>query len=131
MLKKSVSFLILFLFGGICYAFLEVLWRGFTHWSMFVLGGLCYLLMAQLTVRCCGRLPLWFCCIASCTLITVLEFLTGCLVNLKLGWNVWNYADQPLNLMGQVCLGFTSIWFLLTIPVSELAFRMQQRLERL
>ncbi len=131
MLKKSVSCLILFLFGGICYSFLEVLWRGFTHWSMFVLGGLCYLLVAQLAVRCCGRLPLWFCCFASCTLITVLEFVTGCLVNLKLGWDVWNYADQPLNLMGQVCLGFTSLWFLLTIPVSELAFQMKRRLEKL
>lgn len=63
--------------------------------------------------------------------ITFLEFITGCVVNLGLGWDVWNYADQPLNLMGQVCLGFTSLWFLLSIPVSELAFWMRKKLNRL
>ena len=130
-IKKGAYSLILFLFGGIGYSFIEVLWRGFTHWSMFLLGGFCYLLMGILAEQCCGRLPLWFCCFFATLSITFLEFITGCVVNLGLGWAVWNYADQPLNLMGQVCLGFTSLWFLLSIPVSELAFWMRKKLNRL
>ncbi len=129
MQKKAVSGFILFLFGGICYSFLEIMWRGFTHWTMFLLGGICYLIIGKLADRCCGKLPLWFCCFVGTLAITALEFATGCVVNLTLKWNVWNYQDQPLNLMGQVCLGFTSLWFLLSIPVTEIAFRMQQKLE--
>ena len=64
---------------------LELLWRGFTHWSMFVLGGVCYLLVGRVAVWCCGRLPMWFCCATNTLLITALEFVTGCLVNLHLG----------------------------------------------
>ena len=100
-MKKLACSLILFLFGGTGYALLELLWRGFTHWSMFVLGGVCYLLVGRVAVWCCGRLPLWFCCATNTLLITALEFVTGCLVNLHLGWDVWDYATQPLNLMGQ------------------------------
>ena len=88
---------------------LELLWRGFTHWSMFVLGGVCYLLVGRVAVWCCGRLPMWFCCATNTLLITALEFVTGCLVNLHLGWDVWDYATQPLNLMGQVCIGFSAL----------------------
>lgn len=128
MLKKCAYYAIIFLFGAISYSFLEVLWRGFTHWSMFVLGGVCFVLVGQVAVECFGRLPVWFCCIVNTLLITGLEFVTGCIVNLKLGWNVWDYATQPLNLMGQVCIGFTSLWFLLSIPVTELAFQVRSHL---
>ena len=40
-------------------------------------------------------------CVALC-----IEFSTGCLVNLRLGWNVWDYSNLPFNLFGQVCLPF-------------------------
>lgn len=128
MLKKSAYAFILFLFGGIGYSFLEVVWRGFTHWTMFLLGGLCFLWLGFWAEYCSGKLPIWFYCLSAAASITFLEFVTGCVVNLGLGWEVWNYTDQPLNLMGQVCLGFTSLWFLLSIPVSELAIWMRQQL---
>ena len=27
-----------------------------------------------------------------------------------MGWNVWDYTDQPFNLMGQICLPFAVIF---------------------
>lgn len=63
-------------------------------------------------------------------LITALEFVTGCLVNLHLGWDVWDYATQPLNLMGQVCIGFSALWFLLSVPVSGLSLAMLKSLQK-
>ena len=46
--------------------------------------------------------------------ITTLEFLCGYIVNLWLGWNVWDYSNMPLNLFGQICLPFTALWFFLS-----------------
>lgn len=48
--------------------------------------------------------------------ITSLEFAVGCLVNLRLGWHVWDYSDIPLNLMGQICPTFSVMWLLLSVP---------------
>lgn len=129
MVRRGEQSLILFLFGGVGYSLLEILWRGFTHWTMFVLGGICFTLLSRLSVSCCGRVPMWACCFCSAALITALEFLTGCVVNLGLGWNVWSYSDQPLNLLGQICLGFSALWFLLSVPLLELSFWLCRRLD--
>jgi uncharacterized membrane protein len=48
-------------------------------------------------------------------IITVLEFITGYVVNIKLGLNVWSYYDMPYNIMGQVCLPYTLLWFVLSL----------------
>lgn len=66
----------------------------------------------------------WVCLISSCVsglyngigslLITVLELVCGCIVNLWLGWHVWDYSNMPFNLLGQICLPFTAIWFFLS-----------------
>lgn len=129
MVRRGEQSLILFLFGGVGYSLLEILWRGFTHWTMFVLGGICFVLLSRLSVRCCGKVPMWACCFCSAVLITSLEFLTGCVVNLGLGWNVWSYSDQPLNLLGQICPGFSALWFLLSVPLLELSFWLCRRLD--
>ena len=38
------------------------------------------------------------------------EFITGIFVNKIMHWNVWDYTDQPFQLMGQICLPFTIIF---------------------
>ena len=38
----------LFLIGGALYYLIEVLWRGYSHWSMFILGGVCFMIMGLL-----------------------------------------------------------------------------------
>ena len=39
--KRLREYLGLFLLGAAGYSLLEVLWRGYTHWTMGVTGGLC------------------------------------------------------------------------------------------
>lgn len=106
---------ILFLLGGRVYTWIEILWRGHTHWSMFILGGLCFIIMGLLNEY---RIPWHWCllrqAVVSACIITAFEFLTGCMVNLLLGWDVWDYSGLPFNLCGQVCL----YYFLLWIPLS-------------
>ena len=107
--------ILLFLIGGRLYTWIEILWRGYTHWTMFLLGGACFVVMGLLNEY---KIPWHWCLfrqsVVSAVIITVFEFLTGCVVNLWLGWKVWDYSELPLNLLGQVCLYF----FLLWIPLS-------------
>lgn len=118
---------ILLPFGGCAYGLVEVLYRGYTHWTMLLLGGFCFWLMAQIGAL-LAEVPGWLCAAPCALLITALEFLTGCVVNLGLGWNVWDYSAQPLNLLGQVCLGFLGLWYLLALAALPVARAMKKRL---
>ena len=108
---------VLFLIGGWIYTGMELIWRGRTHWSMFILGGLCFVLVGLINEHHYKwNQSLILQSIIGAVLITALEFLTGCIVNLWLKWNVWDYSNLPFNLLGQICLYF----FLLWIPMSTL-----------
>lgn len=108
--------LLLFLIGGRLYTWIELLWRGHTHWTMFILGGLCFVIMGLLNEHIFPwELGLFQQCLISAVIITVFEFATGCIVNLWLRWNVWDYSDVPLNLLGQICLPFFFAWILLSV----------------
>ena len=112
--------------GGTAYGLIEVLWRGHTHWTMLLLGGLCFYIMAQ--IGSISALPLYLRAVPCAYCITILEFLTGCIVNLLLGWNVWDYSTQPFNFMGQICLPYLGYWYLLSIPTIVIACRLKLRL---
>ena len=51
---------------------------------------------------------------AGAIIITLLELIAGIIVNIILGWNVWDYSNLPGNLLGQICPQFTVLWFLLS-----------------
>lgn len=106
---------ILFGLGGIFYVIIELLWRGNSHWSMFVLGGICFLIIGLINEQSRGKIPLILQMSISAVIITVLEFFTGYIVNIRLDMNVWNYSDLPYNIMGQVCLLYTILWFFLSL----------------
>ena len=111
---RFLKYCILFYAGGTAYMTLEFLWRGRSHGSMFVLGGACFLLIGKLSVL-LKRVPLVFRLMASSALITVLELVTGLLVNRD--HTVWDYRNVSYNFLGQICLPFSLLW----IPVSLLA----------
>lgn len=50
----------------------------------------------------------------GCVIITALEFAAGCIVNLWLGLDVWDYSQKPLNLLGQISLGSSAAWYFLS-----------------
>ena len=108
-----------YLLGAFGYGGLELLWRGRTHWSMLLLGGLCFLLMYCIDTE--MHAALWQKWLLSAVVVTTLEFLCGCLVNLRLGWNVWDYSGMRGSLLGQICPRYFLLWLLLSIPCSGLA----------
>ena len=109
--------LLLYLIGGRVYTWIEIFWRGFTHWTMFHLGGACFVIMGLLNeYKYTWKMSLLKQSVISAIVITVFEFFTGCIVNLWLGWNVWDYSGLPFNLLGQIC----SYYFFLWIPLSAI-----------
>ena len=82
---------------------------------MFILGGLCFILMGLLNEVFKWDTPLLIQMGISAIIITVGEFITGCIVNLWLGLNVWDYSNLPFNILGQICLLFTILWFFISI----------------
>ncbi len=59
------------------------------------------------------RLPMSAKCLMGALIITAVELLFGYIFNLKYGMNVWDYSNMPLNFLGQICLPFSVLWFLL------------------
>ena len=102
--------LILFSIGGGIYNLVEIMYRGSTHWTMFIVGGLCFLCIGWINKFLPWNLALWKQMLLGGTIITVIEFLSGCVINLWLGWNVWDYSHVPFNTLGQICLPFFFAW---------------------
>ena len=126
-MKKKGAFvedLTVFLSGGLIYSMIEILFRGFTHWSMTLTGGACLLIMYRHFTAHPDEGMLAK-CIYGCTVITSLELLVGCVVNLLLGWNVWDYSRFRLNLFGQICLPYSLLWCVLGIPIRMLCRKLQ------
>lgn len=109
-----MKLLMLFCYGGCLYTIVELLFRGNSHWTMFILGGLCFLLVGGID-EVFGNMTLIAQMGISAVIITVLEFICGCIVNLWLDMDVWNYTSLPFNILGQVCLIFTVAWFFLSL----------------
>ena len=116
-LKSLFKYLFLFLAGGVSYYGIEIAWRGHSHWSMMVLGGLCFVLVGLINNFFTFDMYMEVQALIGSIIITVLEFCTGMVVNVLLGWNVWDYSNKPLNIYGQVCIEFTAVWFFLSILI--------------
>ena len=107
--------------GGSVYLLLELLYRGHSHISMFFAGGLSAALIFWICCTGGMRRTGWYVrCAVGSAVITAVEFLTGVFVNLHLHLRVWDYSRMPLNLLGQVCLPFSAVWFFLTLPILAL-----------
>lgn len=116
-LKKYTCQSVLFCSGGAGYGLVEILCRGYTHLSMLIAGGLCFCFLIRISKsRRCLALKI----LAGALCITAVEFTIGCIVNLWLGLNVWDYSDEHLHLFGQICPRFTLLWGLLCAIVIPL-----------
>ncbi len=113
-LKSLLKLAILFVIGGSVYVGIECIWRGYSHISMFVLGGLAFILLGKINDWFTWEMPIWLQCLIGTIIILVLEFIFGCILNLWLNLNIWDYSHLPLNILGQVCLPFAFAWYALS-----------------
>ena len=114
--KQIKNNILIFIIFGLSYLLVEILWRGYTHWTMFFVGGLCGFLIGLINAK-NKKMPLIKQCFISTIIVTIIEFISGCIINLWLGLEVWNYSTLPLNILGQICLPYSLLWFILAIAV--------------
>ena len=104
--------LILWIIGGLVYLLIELLYRGRTHWTMGIVGGLCFVLIGLINERHTKEkyLAIESQAVLGAAVVTLVELLSGIVINRILGWNVWDYSNIPHNVLGQICLPFTIAW---------------------
>ena len=115
---------ILFLAGGFCYVFLELIWRGRSHVSMAIAGGVSLVLLFGV-LRWLPHVTLLLRAMIGSAVITAVEFIVGAIVNVRMGLHVWDYSGVKGNILGQICPLYTVLWCLVCAPVSY----FQQKIE--
>ena len=118
-MRRLVFYLSAQLTGGFLYCLVEILYRGYTHVSMFFLGGICFLCIGEIRRTFRGGVPAQKMLLCA-GVITLFEFLCGVFVNRFLGLSVWDYSAMPMNVMGQICITYSAAWCLLAVPAMGL-----------
>ena len=116
---KYKNLLRVFLSGAFFYGSIEIIWRGYTHISMLFLGGICF----SLIYLCEKGLPTRSVLLRSviyALLITGLEFISGIILNIVLKLDVWNYVGIPFNILGQICLPYSLLWFVVALICTQI-----------
>jgi uncharacterized membrane protein len=131
LLDKSINYSLLFVIGFIFYISFEVIWSALFGWTwgrefsfalkgstsvwMGVVGGICFLIVGFINeipiVR--KKVNIFFQSIISMLIITIVELITGLILNIWLGFDIWNYK-LPFSFLGQINLFYSMIWFFLT-----------------
>lgn len=106
----------IFLAGAVGYGLMEIIWRGYTHYSMLLAGGI-VLLGAYIINRYNVRSHLLLRAFAVTLLIITVELLFGLVFNMLLGQQVWDYSDKPFNYFGQICFSYSLLWQLLSVGI--------------
>ena len=109
-MKKTSQFLFFLTTGGCIYYAVEILFRGFSHWTMFLLGGICFLFFYMQGIATGWREALWIQTLRATIFVVSMEFITGIIVNKYLAMNVWDYENMPFHVFGQICLPFAVIF---------------------
>ena len=114
-----------FLMGYFMYSLIEILNRGYTHWTMSLTGGAILAILYAINSH--HAMTLIRSCFIGAVIITAVEFAVGVFDNLIMDWHVWDYSDMPLNVLGQICPHFTVYWFLLCIPAYYLCMFIRRK----
>ena len=120
--------LVVFAVGAAGYSFVEILWRGYTHWTMSLTGGICLLLIYLMNFNI--NAGLFAKAVAAAVIITTAELIAGMIVNVALGWHVWDYSALPLNFKGQICALYSFFWFVMSIPLIKLCELLKTVIEK-
>jgi len=83
---------------------------------MFIVGGICFVVIGGINNWFPWSLGFLWQAIIGALAITVIELITGLIINVWLGLAVWDYSNIRFNVLGQISLLFTILW----IPVAAL-----------
>lgn len=109
--------LVRWLCGGMLYGLLEIVWRGYTHWTMMLLAAMLCIPLDLANECFPWEFPLWTQAILGGLAITAGELLAGLVLNIWLELDIWDYSKLWGNFLGQICPLYAGLWCLLAGPV--------------
>lgn len=124
-MKRVKQDIAIFTASGISYCFIEILWRRYTHWTMAIIGGICFLILFRIFTS-LEKISLIKKCLIGSGIITSIEFISGYIVNIWLKMGIWDYSSLPANILGQVCLAYSFLWALLSIPIAYISNKINK-----
>ena len=62
-----------------------------------------------------SKTPLILRGVISSGMITAVELVVGCVVNIALGLHVWDYSGERFDLLGQICPFYSMLWFVICV----------------
>lgn len=116
---ERVLSMLLWTWGGTVYFLLEVAYKTATghpdriSWTMLVLAVVLCVPVERAGYQLPWETPLWLQALCCAVLVTLVEFIAGCVLNLWIGLDIWDYSDIPFNLLGQICFPFSVVWLVL------------------
>lgn len=108
--ETFIEYVFLLILGGSIYYGIEILYRGYSHLSMILVGGLCFIEIGLINEVLSWDMKFWKQVLIGDILVLITEFVSGVILNIWLGLNVWDYSNLPFNLLGQICLPFAIMW---------------------
>lgn len=114
-LNITLKYFTLFLIGGISYYFIEIAYRGYSHFSMVIVGGLCFILIGSINEFSNKEIPLLLQMLISVLIVDIVELVSGIIINRVLLLNVWDYSRLRFNFLGQISLNSSITWFFLSL----------------
>ncbi len=124
-MKNIEKYATIFVIGGLGYGLLEIIFRGFTHWSMIITGGSA-LLSLYLINQAFPDHSIIIKSLIGCSVITIMEFTVGLIVNKLFPFGVWDYTGSPDNILGVISLRFTLCWFVISFIMLSLFITIQK-----
>lgn len=117
-MNKIIKLLIIWFVLGMCYFTLEGLYRipqgGYANIAMLFVGGFCGLIVGSINqIPQFYKMTVWKQSIIGAIVVLIVEYISGYVLNIKMGLDIWDYSDMYFNLNGQICFEFAVIWFLL------------------
>ena len=112
-MKRLFKYISIYIFSGVLYITIELLFRQRTDITMFFLASICGLILAGLNNIYTYELDFSIQVILSTFCITLGEYIFGVIFNSD--YNIWDYRNLPFNINGQICLYFSLVWLVISI----------------
>ncbi len=115
-MRKIFKYAVLLIYGGVIYYFIELIYRGYSHYAMILVGGLCFICIGLLNELYTYKIPLIKQMFISSLIVTVIELIAGVVLNMWLKLDIWDYSTLRFNILGQISLQTSVVWFFLALP---------------
>ena len=84
LIKELKRDLLIYILFGIAYYICEIIWRGYSHFTMVIVGGICGLIIGHFD-EWTPSMNILLQMFLGAIVITSLEFISGYIINIKLG----------------------------------------------